>query len=221
MMTMPATVRPINGSHAGQRPRLRAIIANLVLSLLTANVIPGVLFYLCLVAGNVWTALVAALAWCYGAMAWRLTTRRRTSGLLLLTAGGLTVKTVFAFASGSTFIYFIQPAVNDTVVATLFLASLVTARPVVARLAGDFYPMNDDVAKRPRVQRMFWHLTLLWAMLCLAKAAVTLYLLYSQPLATFVAVKGLLFLAVTIVAVTYTVGVATWVARKEGLLATA
>src|SRR4051794_20846841 len=88
------------------QPHLRAILRNLALSLLTASIIPGALFYLCLVAGNVWMALIAALVWCYGAMAWRVTTRRRTSGLLLLTALGLTVKTAFAFASGSTFIYF-------------------------------------------------------------------------------------------------------------------
>ena len=54
-----------------EQPRFAAIIKHLALSLLMANVIPSVLFYVCLRAENVWTALIAALVWCYGATAWR------------------------------------------------------------------------------------------------------------------------------------------------------
>lgn len=202
------------------RPRLRAILRHLGLSLLWANVVPAALFYACFAAGNVWTALVAALVWCYGAMAWRLSTRRRTSGLLWLTAVGLTVKTALSVATGSTFLYFVQPAVNDGAVALLFLASLATARPVVARLAGDFYPMTEDVALRPRIQRLFWRLTLLWAFICLVKAAATLWLLESVPLSTFVAVKSVLTPGIAIIGGIATIVIAFRVARHEGLLHT-
>jgi hypothetical protein len=200
------------------RPRLRAVLRHLGLSLLWANVVPAALFYACFAAGSVWTALVAALAWCYGAMAWRLTTRRQASGLLWLTAVGLTIKTALSVATGSTFLYFVQPAVNDSAVALLFLASLATARPVVARLASDFYPMTDDVARRPRVQQLFWRLTLLWAFICLVKAAATLWLLESVPLVTFVAVKSVLTPGIAIVGGIATVAIAFRVARREGLL---
>lgn len=203
--------------HAG-RPRLRAILRHLGLSLLWANVIPAALFYLCFAAGNVWTALIAALVWCYGAMAWRLSTRRRTSGLLWLTAIGLTVKTALSLATGSTFLYFVQPAVNDASVALLFLASLATARPVVSRLASDFYPMTEDVARRPRIQQLFWRLTLLWALVCLVKAAATLWLLESVSLSTFVAVKSVLTPGIACVGGIATVVIAFRVARHEGLL---
>jgi hypothetical protein len=199
-------------------PRLRAIIGHLTLSVLTASVIPGLLFYLCLVTGSIWMALIAALAWCYGAITWRVATRRRASGLLLLTAAGLTLRTAVAFASGDAYLYLLQPVINNAIVAVLFLASLATARPVVARLAADFYPMNADVANRARVQHLFWNLTLLWAMVCLAKAVVTLWLLQSQSVETFVAVKSVLFLAITIAATAATLSSAVWVARKEGLL---
>lgn len=203
---------------AVERPRLRSVLRHLGLSLLWANLVPSALFYICFAAGNVWAALIAALVWCYGAMAWRVTTRRRTSGLLWLTAVGLTAKTALTFATGSTFLYFAQPAVNDASVALLFLASLVTARPVVARLAGDFYPMNDDVAKRPRIQRLFWRLTLLWALICLVKALVTVWLLESMPLMTFVAVKSVLTPSIAIMGAIATVVIAFRVARTEGLL---
>ena len=183
-----------------------------------ANIIPSVLFYVCLVSFDVWAALVAALAWCYGAMAWRMVTKRRMSMLLLLTLVGLSLRTAVAFASGSTFLYFLQPVLNNSVVALLFLLSLATARPVVARVAADFYPMTDDIAKRPRVERLFWHLTLLWAVVALCKATVTFWLLQSQSVADFVLFKDTFFLATTVLAVTITVSASLWVARKEGLL---
>jgi len=210
-MTMPSTE-----PHA--RPRLRAILRHLGLSLLWANIVPAALFYACFAAGSVWTALIAALVWCYGAMAWRLSTRRRTSGLLWLTAVGLTIKTALSMATGSTFLYFVQPAVNDSAVALLFLASLATARPVVARLAHDFYPMTEDVALRPRIQQLFWRLTLLWALVCLVKAAATLWLLESVSLSTFVAVKSVLTPGIATLGVIATIVIALRVVRHEGLL---
>ena len=180
------------------RPKLATIIRHLGVSLLMANVMPSVLFFLCLRAGNVWTALIAALVWCYGAMAWRMRTKRRVSGLLMISMVGLTAKTVLALASGSTFIYFLQPAVTDGIVAVLFLVSLATARPVVARLAGDFYPMNDEVAGRPRIQKLFWRLTLFWALMCLAKSVVTVFLLENMSTVSFVEAKSIFVLAVVI-----------------------
>jgi intracellular septation protein A len=200
------------------RPRLRRVLGHLALSLLNANVVPGVLFYVCLVTMNVWAALIAALAWCYGAIGWRLATRRRMSGLLLVTVVGLTARTALTFASGNTFVYFVQPVINNAVIASVSLLSLATARPVVARMAADFYPMSDELALRPGVQRLFWNLTLMWALVCLAKAVVTLWLLKSQTTADFVMVKSIVLLALTVVAVALTVTASIRVAHREGLL---
>jgi hypothetical protein len=207
-----------HANHEHHRPRLASVMKHLVLSLLMANVIPSALFFLCLRAGNVWTALVAALVWCYGAMAWRIGTKRPVSGLLLISMIGLTAKTVLAVASGSTFIYFLQPAVTDGIVALLFLVSLATARPVVARLAADFYPMNDDVAGRPAIQKLFWRLTLFWATLCFAKSIVTVFMLENMSTVTFVEAKSIFVLAVVIGGAAVTVTAAIRVAKIEGLL---
>jgi hypothetical protein len=201
-----------------QVPQLSTIIGHLALSLLTAIVVPGLLFYTCLVTMSVWAALLAALAWCYGAIAWRMATKRRASGLLALTVVIMTIRTAIALASGDTFLYFLQPVVSDVVVAGAFFLSLASARPVVARLAADFYPMDSEIAKRPGVQRLFWHLTLFWAVVCLCRAAVTFWLLESQSLVSFVVLKNLSLLAMTGLGVTVTVSAAVWVARREGLL---
>jgi len=201
-----------------EAPRLGAILKHLALSLLMANIIPGALFYLCLRAGNVWTALIVALVWCYGTVAWRISTKRRTSALVFVTVIGLTAKTILALASGSTYVYFLQPAVNDGLVAMFFLLSLVLSRPIVARLAHDFFPMSDEVAKRPRLQRLFWRLTMLWALICLIKSAVTLWMLESMPLVTFVTIKSILTPTVLIAGAAVTVVLAHRVAKVEGLL---
>jgi intracellular septation protein A len=197
------------------------VVGRVALSLLVACAIPAALFYTCFRLADVWTAIIAALGWTYGAIAWRGLTRRRTSGLLLLTASLMTARTAIALATDSTFLYFLQPIISDGLVATVFLLSLVTARPMVARLAGDFYPMDEELSLRPRIQRLFWYLTLLWGTLCLGKATVTFWLLQSQSLQTFVLVKSVGVLTINALAVATTIGAAVVVARKEGLLGAA
>jgi hypothetical protein len=194
------------------------VIRRVSLSLLIAVVIPTVAFYGFFVVAGVWTAIVAALAWSYGAIACRAVTGRRTSGLLILAAILLTGRTALSILADSTWLYFLQPIVSDGVVAVLFLLSLASARPMVARLAGDFYPMDHELAMRPRIRRLFWHLTVLWAALGIAKATMTLWLLQSQSLETFLLVKSISMLAINVFAGFATVGLAALVARREGLM---
>lgn len=199
-------------------PRLGAVLNHLALAILTANVIPGVLFYVCMVAMNIWVALSVALAWCWGAAAWRVATKRTSSVLLYLTIIGLTGKTIFAFATGSTYIYFLQPALSDVAFTLLFLGSLLTAQPVVGRLARDFYPVDDELAGRPRVQRLFWRLTLLWAIIAGIRATVSLYLLNTESTAEYVAIKSVLNPCMLLAGTTLTIMLSVKVARHEGLL---
>jgi uncharacterized membrane protein len=200
------------------RPTLPTVIRRVALSLVIACVIPATLFYAWLMVAGIWPAIIAALGWSYAAIAWRALTRRRTSGLLIITAVVMTGRTVIALVSDSTFLYFLQPVIGDGVVAVTFLLSLATARPMVARLAGDFYPMDHELHLRPRVRRLFWHLTAMWAAIGLGKGALTLWLLQSQSVETFVLVKSIVVLALTGLAVVATIAAAAVVARKEGLL---
>lgn len=188
------------------------------MSLLVAVVVPAVVFYGSFVVAGVWTAIAVALAWSYGAIAWRAVTGRRTSGLLVLAALLLTGRTALSVLADSPWLYFLQPVISDGAVAALFLLSLASARPMVARLAGDFYPMDHELAARPRVQRLFRHLTIMWAVLGVAKATMTLWLLESQSLATFLLVKSVSMLAINVLAAFATIGFAALVARQEGLL---
>jgi hypothetical protein len=215
LLTRPVAPARSHSAVGTERPGVRAILRHLALSLIVATVVPTVLFYVCLLVANVWVALIMALAWCYAALAWRLGTRRQTSVLLWLTVAGLTG---IAFATGSTFVYFVQPALGDATVSAAFLLSLATATPAVARLAADFYPMTSDVAARPRVQKLLWRLTLLWSVICGLKAAATLWMLHAMSLHTFVAAKTVFTPTVATLGATLTVVLAVRVARHEGLL---
>jgi hypothetical protein len=207
------------GLEPAHRPHLGEIVRRVAQSLLVACVVPIALFYAFFATTGVWFAMVAALGWAYGAIAFRALTGRRASGLLILTAVVLTGRTAIALAANSTFLYFLQPVISDVVVGAAFLLSLASARPMVARLAGDFYPMDHELSLRPRIQRLFRNLTIMWASLCLGKAMFVLWLLHSQTLETFVLVQGVSVVTSNVLATAATIAAAVLVANKEGLLA--
>jgi hypothetical protein len=124
-------------------------------------------------------------------------------------------------ATGSTFLYFAQPIMGTSLVAVLFLASALTSRPFVARLAGDFYPLTPDIAGRLRVQRLFRNLTLLWAGVQLLNAGAGASLLVTLPTAAFIPTKTVVALLITAAGVVATVLASLRVARHEGLVTTA
>jgi uncharacterized membrane protein len=194
------------------------VLRRLALSLTIACLVPAGLFLASFELFGVWPAILVALTWSYGAIGWRAATGRRTSGLLVLTATVLTGRTVIALIAQSTFFYFLQPIITDGVVAATFMLSLLSARPMVARLAGDFYPMDAELSLRPGLQRLFRRLTVMWAVVCLAKAVAMFWALNSLSLDTFVLVKSISMPATNLLAVAATVGAAVLVARQEGLL---
>lgn len=207
---------PVEAPH---RPTIPQIIRRVALSLLIACAIPAAIVALVTTYVGVWWAIGAALGWAYAAMGFRHVTGRRPSGLLILTAAVLTGRTIISFAADSTFFYFLQPILSDAVVAGVFLFSLLHSRPLVARLAGDFYPMDDEIAVRPRIRALFFWLTLVWGLLCLVRAGATLWLLTSQSLETFVLINGASMLSINVVAAGLTIAAAVLVGRKEGLVA--
>jgi hypothetical protein len=78
--------------------------------------------------------------------------------------------------------------------------------------------MNADIEDRPRIQKLFWNLTLFWAGIAFAKAVVTLYLLEEFSTTAFVAIKGLFIIAIVVSGTAVTLLAAFRVAKAEGLL---
>jgi hypothetical protein len=215
-------IRPIAPAGAPPEFSKRAVVAAVARrggpKLLEATVIPAVLFYSCLVWGSLDLAYITAVVWMYGCVLRRVAMRQAIPGILILGAVGISVRTVVAAGSGSSFVYFIQPILVTVVTGGVFLLSLVVGRPLIERIAGDFWPITPEMAENPRVVSLFRGLTLLWAGVNFTTAAVSFVLLLWLPMATFVAVKGLSGLVVTISAITLTIVWSHRTACREGIL---
>jgi hypothetical protein len=221
VLTLESTTA-LNPCPATPPPSSRAILAAVLRRgaprLIEATIIPAVLFYMCLTFAGTTTAIVAVLVWAYGAVAFRLVRRRAVPPILFLAVVGITVRTLVALASGSTFIYFFQPILGTVATGAVFLLSLGLRRPLVARLASEFCPVDEETAGRPAVIRLFRGLTILWAGVSLATAATTMVLLLWLPLATFVAAKMISGLVITCSAIALTVSWSLRIAKREDLV---
>lgn len=198
-------------------PRLRTIARHAVPNLVECTLVPTLIFSVLLQVAGLIAASIVALGWSYAMLVRRLVTKQRVPGLLMLTTLGLSVRTAVVVASGSAFIYFLQPIVATAAVGLTFLLSSVTRNPLVDRLAKDFCPLTPDIVARHRVKQLFRRLTVLWAAVNLINAAVTCWLLLTQSVAVYVAVKPLSAGVVTWSGVVATVIWALRVARQEGL----
>jgi hypothetical protein len=170
-------------------PRLRDLARHALPHLVEASLIPLGIFYLSLWQFGSHVAIWAALAWSSCALLRRLVLRKPIPGLLLIGFMGLAARTLVAAASGSVFVYFLQPSLATAAVGAVFLFSIPFGQPLAQRLARDFVPFPEGYIKRPAIRRVFVQITVIWALVNLVNAAGTLLLLISEPVATYVAAK--------------------------------
>jgi hypothetical protein len=208
---------PTTGTRVTHREVFGAIARRSLPQLAEATVVPAILFYVVLLSVGAGAAMIAVLCWTYGAIARRVALGVRPPGVLMLAAFGLTCRTVVGLLSGSTFAYFVQPVATAVMLAVVFAGSFVTGRPLVARLADDFCPMEPDVARRPAVTDLFVGLTLLWALVHLLTAVATFTMLVTMPVAPFFAIKTITCIAITIGGVAVTISWSLSTARSEEL----
>jgi hypothetical protein len=197
---------------------LRTVARRALPHFVEATVVPAVLFYSCILVLGIWVAFVVSLAWSYLAIARRVVSGAQVPPILVLSTVALTVRTALAIASGSTFLYFVQPVLCTLAIAGVFLGSLAMGRPLIGLLASDFWPLTPEVAAHPAVVRLFRGLTILWAGINLALAAVTFVLLITLPVEAFVPAKMLSGYIITGSGIVVTVALSIATARREGLM---
>ena len=101
-------------------PHPRVLARHALPQLLESTLIPLAVFYVVLWTAGVWGALIGALVWSYAALIRRLATGREVPGLLILGVLGLTVRTAISVATGSVFVYFLQPTIGLVVLSAAF-----------------------------------------------------------------------------------------------------
>lgn len=192
-------------------PRLRSLIRHALPHVVEGTLLPVAVFYLALWLTSVWGALVAALVWSYAVIIRKMMKGKRVGGLLLITAATLTLRTLIAFMSGSVIIYFLQPALAKLLVAGAFLITLRGSEPLIQKLMSDFVPMPGQLLRKPGTRRLFVRLSVMWALILVIHTVIGLWLLFSQSVATYVAVKTFLNFAVKGVAI----GATVWAVRRS------
>jgi hypothetical protein len=182
-------------------PSLRALARHAVPRVLEGTVIPLALFVLTLRVFGVWGAMAVGLVWGYGLIGLRLLFRRRVPGVVLLGTATFTVRTLLAVLSHSTFIYFLQPTLGTAAIAGAFLLSVPLDRPLAGRLADDFCPLPADIRTNAHVRQFFRQISLLWAFIGAVNVTVTLWLLFTQSIGTYVVAKTAASSALTVSAI--------------------
>lgn len=158
-------------------------------TLLETALIPIGLFYGILTILGFGDGVMAAMAWVLAAILFRLLLGKKVPVMLLGTAGLLAARTVLGLTTGSEFWYFLQPTLQNFVLALIFVLSIPFDRPLLARLAGEVCSFPDGLAAHPRIVRFFRQISVLWAvvfgiigagmLVALLKVAVSDYVLVS------------------------------------------
>lgn len=174
-----------------QIPRLPSLARHALPHVLEGTLIPVALFYGGLRLIGPVGALALALVWSYAALLRRAFLGQRLPGLLVLGALALTVRTAISLITGSLFLYFLQPTIGTVATAVAFLVSLPTGRPLAERLAADFVPLPPALVAHPVARRLFVRISLLWAFVLLANAAITIALLLTEEIPTFLLTRTL------------------------------
>ena len=173
-------------------PHLSAVVRHALPNVIEGKIIPVLLFVSFLhFVGTGW-ALAVALIWSLSTIGFRCATRRRVSGLLLVSAVALGARTAAAVASGSIVVYFAQPIATTVLVGLTFLISVKLGSPLAEKLACDVLPFEEATRSHPLVRQFFVRLSLLWFATSLVNAGITLWLLLTQSITTFVLVKSIL-----------------------------
>lgn len=187
-------------------PGLRAIVSHSWVNVVTGKIVPLVIFLALFHSTGVTPAVLAALAWSLGLVAYQRTKGHRIAGLVILSIVGNTAKTIVAVATGSVIAYFIQPTISTTLIGTAFLVSIPLGLPLAERLVRDFCPFDEATNNEPAFNAFFPRLSFLWGATSLLNGAVTLYLLMTQSITNFLILKAFLGPATT----TLTIVVGIW-----------
>jgi len=171
-------------------PGPRVVLRHALPNLVVGKAVPVALFVGFLELVGTTGALAIALVWSLGVMAQRKLTGRTIPGLVLLSTVGLVARTLAALVTGSMVAYFLQPTITTALVGVAFAGSVALDRPLAERLARDFCPFDAETAEHPMLRLFFLRLSLLWAVTSLLNAAVTLWLLLTQDVTTFVIIKS-------------------------------
>jgi intracellular septation protein A len=170
-------------------PPIGSLLRHAGRPLLESTLIPLALFWILFTHAGFDAGIIGALSWSALAIGRRVVTRRRIPAILWLTTVLLVARTVVGLWTGSAFLYFLQPTVQNFVFAALLLVTIGLDRPLLAKLADDFCAFPDALIQHPRMKSFFKKVSLLWAAVFLVNGVTTLAVLATQTVGNFLMVS--------------------------------
>ena len=137
--------------------------------------------------------------------------------MLLLGTILLTMRTVISFATGSIFLYFIQPTASTFLASLVLLGSALLGRPFTQRFTHDFCPLTPELLARPTVHRFFVRVSFLWAVAMFVNGGVVLWLLLTASAGAFPLERVAITLSLTAGAIFFSVNWFTRAMRRDGV----
>ena len=186
-------------------PPIRQLAVGAVPRLVEGVLIPTALFLLLFNIFGVAAAILGSFSWSTSVIVVRKSLGRRIPALVFVGLGVLLIRTVLALATGSSFLYFIQPTLGAGVIGVVIIASAMLGRPVVLKIARDFCPLPVDSLSDPHLRRFFFGISFLWGATQLLNSAITLWLLVTQSLSTYVISRAAMSWSLSVFAVAVTV----------------
>jgi intracellular septation protein A len=198
-------------------PSPRSAIRHAAPVLLESVVIPLVAYYCALMIAGFRGALIGALAWSYVLVVRRIVRRERVSTMLLLGTVLVTLRTAISFATGSVFLYFIQPTASNFLASGILLGSALLGRPFTQRFTHDFCPFSPEFLARPSTRRFFVRVSFLWAATMFLNGAVVLAMLLRASSSAFAVERSAVTLTLTLCAVYLSVMWFTRAMKSDGI----
>ena len=198
-------------------PSPRLAIRHAVPVVVESVVIPLMAYYFALMIAGFRGALIGALAWSYLLVIRRIIRHDRVSTMLMLGTALVTVRTAISFATGSLFLYFIQPTACAFLASFLLLCSTLIGRPFTQRFAHDFCPFSPEFLARPTTHRFFVRVSFLWATMMFVNGAVVLTMLLTTASNTFALERSAIGVSLTFVAILLSIVWFTRTMRRDGI----
>ncbi|WP_344966485.1 VC0807 family protein [Streptosporangium fragile] len=170
-------------------PPLGVLLRHAVPRVLESMFLPVAVFYVALVFTGEIGAVAVTVAWVYAGVAWRLVRRREVPGTMILAAVMVTVRVALVVVTENPIFFFLQPCLGVFCASMSFLLTAPLRRPLAQRVAVDLVPLPDHVQKHPQMRRFFMWQSVLWGCAQLLNAGLSLWLLFTQTLETFLLVR--------------------------------
>ena len=170
-------------------PPIGSMVRHAGRPLLESTLIPLALFWVTFTQAGFDAGLCAALAWSGAAIAGRLVMRRKLPAILVISTVLLVVRTVVGLWTGSAFLYFLQPTVQNFIFAAMILLTIGLDRPLLAKLADDFCAFPEALSGHPRMKRFFKRVSVLWGLVFLVNGGTTLAVLATQTVGDYLMVS--------------------------------